>query len=528
MVNQVLTAGLNHQSLIRPRTTLLCRPVLHDDEWIMSFVLRAAQQNGCTVSTGHYLRQVESCIRQSMPADQIQRHSVDGTNKQGHSHFGSLRIPDWAVRTSGGRMPFCVACFAEHQYVPMIWRLGGYRVCSRHACGLLERCPACESFVRAADLFTGEGQCRCGMRLLDCKAPEVSPEAVTWTQRLWAGVEGFWSAAANAENSTAAARRTLVERVLIENVLQVLAVRRAARTGALRDHSHVERQARLAGDLGLMHGEAAPSMEGLLRGLKSALEKTIVRKQIDRMRKAALADPNALTDLPLMAYVDELATRGASIRSTEGGRMPRRDTRDGISLVQVATRLQTSLPMIRALIAAGVVSPARSESPGRVTHYHFTADEIEVLRRNLRQVEGTDWLALTGLNHADCRKFLRAGVIKLLGGRNLYKLFDRPDFERLLADLWGQAKPCDGDLGPSWVNLADPAFWAAAQGPQLQTFFAELRAGGHLVRHLPDRIGLASFLVPVSVLAYLRRLERATKYEALEQEADLFSLGAAA
>jgi hypothetical protein len=105
MVNQVLTAGLNHQSLFRPRTTLLRRPVLHDDEWFMSFVLRAAQQNGCTVSTGHYLRQVESCIRQSMPADRIQRHSVDGTNKQGHSHFGSLRIPDWAVRTSGGACP---------------------------------------------------------------------------------------------------------------------------------------------------------------------------------------------------------------------------------------------------------------------------------------------------------------------------------------------------------------------------------------------------------------------------------------
>lgn len=525
MVIQIPTPVVNHQS-VRPRTALLYRPVLHDDEWFMSFVLRAAHQNGCTVSTGHYLRQVESCIRQSMPADQIQRHSVDGTNKQGHSHFGALRIPDWAVRTSGGRMPFCIACFSEHQYVPMIWRLGGYRACSRHACGLLERCPACESLVRAADLFTGS--CRCGMRLLDCKAPAVSPEAVTWTQRLWAGVEGLWLADANPANRTAEERRTLVERVLIENVMQVLAVRRAARTGDHRDQSHVERQARLADELGLMHGVAPSTMDGLLGGLRSALEKTTVRKQIDRIRKAALADPNALTDLPLQAYVDELASRGASIRSTEGGRMPRRDTRDGISLVQAAMRLQTSLPMIRSMIAAGVVSPARSESPGRVTHYHFTQHEIEVLRRNLRQVDGTDWLAPTGLNDADCRKFLRAGIVKLLGGRNLYRLFDRRDFDRLLADIGRRAEPCDGDLGASWISLADPVFWAVAQGPRLKMFFAELLVGDHPVRHVPNRIGLARFSVPVSVLVQLRRLERANKYEAVEREADLFSLGAAA
>jgi hypothetical protein len=413
------------------------------------------------------------------------------------------------VRSAGGMVPHCPECFKDQPYVPMLWRLTDYQSCFKHGCTLLEFCPDCDGRIPAPQLFAG--RCDCGYRLVS-KSAGISAPAARWCAKLWAEVNDLIRNGAAFAGATDSSRQRLLELLLVARLIRFCAVR-GKPTWPYRNHPIPDRYAQIAIEFGLLDSSDPVSIWSLLRGTKSAFDKSLIWNEVSRIKRESKGGAMDFALLPLYEYLGATELNGANVQSMKRGERQGLNTRSGFNIVRVGEMLNVSLPTIRALIAEGFVSPATSMLKGRVTHYHFTGEEVERLRQHMEQPKAINWVEETGLDPACAKKFLQTKTVRLIIGKIKYELFDQQDFQNFVLSLEAMASPHREGNNSEWMSLASPALWVSHTTAQMRALLQELRSGVCPLRSLRDGVGLARFLVPITVLLHLRRQGRAVKHE---------------
>ncbi len=497
---------------------LLCRPAILADEWFTSYVLRLALENGCKATSGYYVRRIDTCTRQTIAASIVKQHSVDHGRPGMPPHFGELGLPEWAVRSAGGMVPHCPQCFKDQHYVPMLWRLTDYQSCFKHGCALVDFCRECGRRITAPHLFAG--QCDCGCKLLP-KSSGISPVAARWCAKVWTEVDELIRDGATLANAEATSRLRLLELLLVARLMRLCATR-GTMHWPYRTHPLPDRHAQIAIEYGMLDSEEPVGIWALLHGAQSVFDKSVLWAEISRIQREAQSQGTDFALLPLDDYLGIRSLSGATIQATKRGERQGSNTRSGFTIVRVSEMLNTSLPTIKALLAEGVVSPATSTLKGRVTHYHFSSEEVEALRQQLSRPKAIDWKSETGLDPACAKKFLQTKTVRLIVGKIKYELFDQQDFQAFVHSLEMMASPHQEDNNSEWMSLASPALWVCHTTAQMRALLQELRAGAYPLRSLRNGVGLARFFVPITVLLHLRRQGKAIKHEP-ESSLDLFT-----
>jgi hypothetical protein len=236
---------------------------------------------------------------------------------------------------------------------------------------LVEHCHGCGRRVAATDLFTG--RCPCGSQLTPSESRAIASDAARWSFRLWGEVDQLLIDGAARRDADESLRHRLLELILVERLVR-FAAGRGTQHWPYRHLPFFDRQARSAHEYGVLDSASPIGVIDLLKGVTSAFDKTSFRKEIARIQAEAQAKQTAFLLLPLEHYLDVLATTGAAVRARGDGRYAQLRTRNSTTIVQAGRLLGTSLPTIRTLIEEGVISPLKSASDRRVTHYHFSDD----------------------------------------------------------------------------------------------------------------------------------------------------------
>jgi hypothetical protein len=77
----------------------------------------------------------------------------------------------------------CPQCLAEHGIAMAIWDLTLFVACPKHACLLIDTCPACAT--RISWKRSKIAICRCGFRLADAPAPPANDFELAFAHSLW-------------------------------------------------------------------------------------------------------------------------------------------------------------------------------------------------------------------------------------------------------------------------------------------------------------------------------------------------------
>ena len=119
------------------------------------------------------------CCKERLPLLELTVIRIDRHFAANHSalFWKGMEIPRAFFRSKN--IPVCPECLKEKMYIPVFWHLELVRVCPRHQCELIFKCPECGQnldYIRDAELAT----CPCGydLRIANTKTADVRLEAL--------------------------------------------------------------------------------------------------------------------------------------------------------------------------------------------------------------------------------------------------------------------------------------------------------------------------------------------------------------
>lgn len=103
-------------------TTVPVRPRRHQDEWVETYLGRAARALGVQ----RPWRPDFEVLRRTLPL-------TDGSIEDGRPAYGSEPLPGWATLGRGAQIRVCAQCFRDGPYVRARWRISFLSVCTAHS-----------------------------------------------------------------------------------------------------------------------------------------------------------------------------------------------------------------------------------------------------------------------------------------------------------------------------------------------------------------------------------------------------------
>lgn len=154
-----------------PRSKLLVRSRIHEDENLTAYRNRIAQENGMNgycLAFGkpgkNYQKKIDSIQKIAILTGQsfeclMERAYLDLVTQMPYVSWCGKVVSRKMLRNNP---PLCLACIDEYGYIRSFWDLKMVVACPRHRCWLLEKCPSCNNTI-TWERIKGI-RCLCGCR----------------------------------------------------------------------------------------------------------------------------------------------------------------------------------------------------------------------------------------------------------------------------------------------------------------------------------------------------------------------------
>lgn len=346
-------------------STPLIRPLLQQDEWPETYLVRVARANGVRCPAKDTI-------------DQIRHNTLQiVTNSESNSSGYFSELPTWATQKPGALIRYCPECFQKERYVRARWRITALEVCTQHDLrlkkGLFE--PAVTSDYifpekRRMEEITDE-------QIWD-GATCPMPNERAYATKIWAGFENAVTTPAS-EGS----REALSWALLAERLLDAVVTAGYGPEFPLKGASRLSHRVHWLTNAGL---RLAASQEGVLSfilSIKVHSERRAVAACLSSMINECIQESTILSTLPLQYLYDRLLAAAPEIYCPVAyGALPPDFHPDGyVSIGYAEWILGRSTGFVHYLVRANFFKKVHKVKFVRRVYIFIDRTEIEGCRR---------------------------------------------------------------------------------------------------------------------------------------------------